>query len=77
MNYPGLQSGGRTGSGKPGFSPKQTVLRDILKSGSNLYGSPIHCLVSLGSGQNIDQNLQLLKGESSCWINKGNLLHKR
>jgi putative transposase len=39
--------------------------------------SHIHCLVSLGSGQNIDKIVQLLKGESSCWINKGNLLHKR
>jgi REP element-mobilizing transposase RayT len=43
----------------------------------NGYFEHIHCLVSLGSGQNIDKIVQLLKGESSCWINKGNLLHKR
>jgi putative transposase len=30
----------------------------------------VHCLISLGSGQSIDKILQLLKGESSYWINK-------
>ena len=32
----------------------------------------IHCLISMGSGQNIDKILMLLKGESSYWINKNN-----
>jgi len=30
----------------------------------------IHCLISLGNGQTIDNILRLLKGESSFWINK-------
>jgi REP element-mobilizing transposase RayT len=30
----------------------------------------VHCLISLGSSQNIDKILMLLKGESSYWINK-------
>ena len=30
----------------------------------------VHCLISLGSSQNIDKILMLLKGESSYWINE-------
>jgi REP element-mobilizing transposase RayT len=33
-----------------------------------------HCLVSLGKEQTIQQIMQLLKGESSHWINKENIL---
>jgi REP element-mobilizing transposase RayT len=33
----------------------------------------VHCLISLGSGQNIDKLLMLLKGESSYWINKNKI----
>ena len=36
----------------------------------------VHCLTSLGTGQNIDKILMLLKGESSYWINKNKILHK-
>ena len=34
----------------------------------NGYNEHVHCLISLGSGQNIDNILTLLKGESSHWI---------
>ena len=34
----------------------------------------VHCLISLGSGQNIDKILMLLKGESSYWINRNNII---
>lgn len=33
-----------------------------------------HCLVSLGKDQTIQQIAQLLKGESSHWVNKENIL---
>ena len=33
-----------------------------------------HCLVSLGKNQTLQQIMQLLKGESSHWINKENIL---
>jgi putative transposase len=33
----------------------------------------VHCLISMGAGQNIDKILMLLKGESSNWINKSKL----
>lgn len=37
----------------------------------------VHCLVSLGSGQNIDNILMLLKGESSHWINEQKLTKEK
>ena len=37
----------------------------------------VHCLISLGSGQNIDKILMLLKGESSYWINRNNFFLKK
>lgn len=40
----------------------------------NGYLEHVHCLISLGSGQNIDKILMLLKGESSYWINKNKIL---
>lgn len=33
----------------------------------------VHCLISLGTGQNIEKTLMLLKGESSFWINKNKI----
>lgn len=39
----------------------------------NGYSDHCHCLVSLGSNQNIEKIVQLLKGESSYWINKNQL----
>jgi putative transposase len=40
----------------------------------NGYLEHVHCLISLGSGQNIDNILMLLKGESSYWMNKNNIV---
>ena len=34
----------------------------------------VHCLISMESGQNIEEILRLLKGESSFWINKNKIL---
>mgnify|MGYP003379476395 CR=1 FL=1 len=39
----------------------------------NGYKEHCHCLVSLGSNQTIEKVAQLLKGESSNWINKNGL----
>jgi putative transposase len=33
----------------------------------------VHCLISLNKDQTISKVMQLLKGESSFWINKNNL----
>jgi len=40
----------------------------------NGYNDHCHCLVSLGVDQTIQKVMQLLKGESSFWINKQGLL---
>lgn len=37
----------------------------------------MHYLISLGSGQNIDKVLMLLKGESSYWINKNKIFGRK
>ena len=39
----------------------------------NGYSHHCHCLISLGSNQNIEKIMQLIKGESSFWINKNQL----
>ena len=39
----------------------------------NGYVEHAHCLISLGSDQTIEKIMQLIKGESSFWINKNNL----
>ena len=39
----------------------------------NGYQEHCHCLVSLGVDQTIEKIMQLIKGESSFWINKNNL----
>ena len=40
----------------------------------NGYKEHVHCLVSLGSDQPISKVAQLIKGESSWWINKKKLM---
>lgn len=39
----------------------------------NGYSDHCHCLISLGCDQTIQKTVQLLKGESSYWINKNKL----
>lgn len=39
----------------------------------NGYSQHCHCLVSLGIDQTIQKTIQLIKGESSFWINKEGL----
>ena len=37
----------------------------------------IHCLISLGSDQTIEEIMKLIKGESSHWVNKNKLTAPR
>ena len=39
----------------------------------NGYTDHVHCLISLGTDQTIEKIMQLIKGESSFWINKTGL----
>ncbi len=43
----------------------------------NGYNDHCHCLVSLGVDQTIQKVMQLIKGESSFWINKNNLTNDK
>ena len=50
-------------------SKKKGVFIDFV----NGYSDHCHCLVSLGVDQSIQKVIQLIKGESSFWINKHGL----
>ncbi len=43
----------------------------------NGYNNHFHCLVSLGIDQTIQKTMQLIKGESSFWINKHDLIKQK
>jgi REP element-mobilizing transposase RayT len=43
----------------------------------NGYSDHCHCLVSLGSDQTIQKLMQLIKGESSFWINQQRLTKEK
>lgn len=61
---------------------RQTVFQHIRENAQakgihldfiNGFKDHIHCLISLGTDQTIEKLMQLIKGESSFWINKNNL----
>jgi REP element-mobilizing transposase RayT len=43
----------------------------------NGYNDHVHCLIGLNANQNISTIMQLLKGESACWINKKKLTRSK
>lgn len=43
----------------------------------NGYQEHCHCLISMGPDQTISKLMQLIKGESSFWINKHNLTNQK
>lgn len=51
--------------------------KDIHLDFINGYVDHVHCLISLGKDQTIEKLMQLIKGESSFWINKNNLCRTR
>jgi len=48
-------------------------LKNIFIGAINGWLEHVHCLISLGSNQTIEDIMRLLKGESSFWINKNKL----
>ena len=56
---------------------ENAIDKDIFIDFINGFNEHVHCLISLGSGQNIDNILMLLKGESSHWINKNKIFKKK
>jgi putative transposase len=73
----------------PLLSPKETrkkVFEHIYENAKekeiwidclNGYQEHVHCLVSLGRDQPISKVAQLIKGESSWWINKNELMDSK
>lgn len=51
--------------------------KDIFLRSINGYTDHIHCLISLGKDQNIAKISQLIKGESSFWINQNKLTSEK
>jgi REP element-mobilizing transposase RayT len=41
------------------------------------YSDHCHCLISLGVDQSIQKVMQLIKGESSFWMNKNKLINRK
>ena len=51
--------------------------KNIWLDSVNGYKEHAHCLISLGKEQNISKIAQLIKGESSFWINRSGLLNRK
>jgi REP element-mobilizing transposase RayT len=51
--------------------------KEIFIDTINGYQEHCHCLISLGIDQTMSKTMQLLKGESSFWINKHNLCKQK
>ena len=51
--------------------------KDIFVDFANGYSQHCHCLISLGVDQTISKIMQLIKGESSFWINKHGLTKEK
>jgi REP element-mobilizing transposase RayT len=49
-------------------------MKDIWLDCVNGYSDHAHCLISLGKDQTISKVAQLIKGESSFWINRNNMI---
>lgn len=52
-------------------------LKEIFIDMINGYQEHCHCLISLGPEQTMSKVMQLIKGESSFWINKYNLCKQK
>ncbi len=52
---------------------ENSFIKNIFIDSINGYHDHLHCLISLGSEQNISKVVNLIKGESSYWINKNKI----
>ena len=53
------------------------VEKEIFLQSINGYTDHLHCLISLGKDQTIAKITQLIKGESSFWINQNKLIPEK
>jgi putative transposase len=56
---------------------ENAIQKGIVIDFINGYADHCHCLISLGVEQNIQKVMQLIKGESSFWINKNELTKEK
>jgi REP element-mobilizing transposase RayT len=56
---------------------KNARTKDIFVDFIGGYVDHVHCLLFLGKGQEIETVVQLIKGESSHWINKNKLTTRK
>ena len=73
--FPYLQDGIRTRVFE--HIRENAVAKKIHIDFLNGFVEHVHCLISLGSDQTLEKLMQLIKGESSFWINKNQLPKKR
>jgi len=53
---------------------KNAKKKDIYIDFLNIHKEHVHCLLSLNTGHSIDKDIQMIKGESSFWINKNEII---
>jgi putative transposase len=51
--------------------------KGIFIDSINGYSEHCHCLISLGANQTLQKVMQMIKGESSFWINKQKLIKQK
>ena len=73
--FPYLQNGIRTWVFE--HIRENAVAKKIHIDFLNGFVEHVHCLISLGSDQTLEKLMQLIKGESSFWINKNQLTKKK
>ena len=73
--FPYLQNGIRTRVFE--HIRENAVAKKIHIDFLNGFVEHVHCLISLGSDQTLEKLMQLIKGESSFWINKNQLTKKK
>src|SRR5688572_461125 len=73
--FPYLQDGIRTRVFE--HIRENAITKNIHIDLLNGFVEHVHCLISLGSDQTLEKLMQLIKGESSCWINKNHLTKKK
>jgi putative transposase len=56
---------------------ENTKVKGVFVDFVSGYSDHCHCLVSLGLDQSIQKVMQLIKGESSFWINKNHLTSEK
>ena len=56
---------------------ENAVAKGIFIDFINGYSNHCHCLVSLSSDMTISKTMQLIKGESSFWINQNKLIKRK